>query len=308
MKLMKFSAALFMIFLTPSLYGQQSINLYDGPAPGSKEATHKEVSEAGGDGITRVSQVSEPQLIAYFPLKEKNTGKAVVIFPGGGYGILAIDHEGHDIAKRLTEKGIAAFVVKYRLPNDAIMEDKSIGPLQDAQRAIQLVRENAAKWGIKDGQVGIAGFSAGGHLAATLGTHYAKAFIPNAKKTSLRPDFMLLGYPVITMDETFTHMGSRTNLLGASPSVAQIKNYSNEKQVTSDTPPTFLVHAEDDKVVPIENSESFRDALIREKVPVHLMTYEKGGHGFGLNNPTSNEQWLEHFIAWLNQIPNLPAI
>src|SRR5690554_7118156 len=120
MKLMKFSAALFMIFLTPSLYGQQSINLYDGPAPGSKEATHKEVSEAGGDGITRVSQVSEPQLIAYFPLKEKNTGKAVVIFPGGGYGILAIDHEGHDIAKRLSATRMVAYVVNDRLPDEAV--------------------------------------------------------------------------------------------------------------------------------------------------------------------------------------------
>ena len=302
MKLLKFSAIIIMTLSMLSLYGQQTINLYDGPIPGSKKTAEPEISEAGSDGITRVSQVSEPQLFAYFP-EEKSSGKAMIIFPGGGYGILAIDHEGHDIAKRLAKEGIAAFVVKYRLPNDATMEDKSTGPLQDAQRAIQFVRENAAKWGIQENQIGIAGFSAGGHLAATLGTHYTKALIPNPKQTSLRPDFMLLGYPVVTMDETFTHPGSKNNLLGSSPSVALVETYSNEKQVDSHTPPTFLVHAEDDSVVPIRNSEAFRDALIREKVPVHLMTYEKGGHGFGLNNPTSNEQWFNQFLAWLNQLP-----
>jgi acetyl esterase/lipase len=300
---LKFSAAFIMTFLTLSLYGQEIINLYDGPPPASKSGTEPEIAESGSDGITRVSQVSEPQLIAYFPEKEKNTGKAVIVFPGGGYGILAIDHEGYDVAERLAAQGIAAFVVKYRLPSDAIMEDKSIGPLQDAQRAIQLVRENARQWGIGEDKIGIAGFSAGGHLASTLGTHFTRSLIPNTKKTSLRPDFMLLAYPVITMEESFTHMGSRTNLLGPAPSPALVEQYSSEKQVSSDTPPTFLVHAEDDQAVPIKNSESFRDALARHNIPVQLMTYKKGGHGFGLNNPTSTEQWFDRFIAWLSQLP-----
>lgn len=303
MKPRRILAAFIMTLTTLSLYGQETINLYDGPAPGSKPSSQPENMEVGDDGITRVSQVSEPQLIAYLPERGKNTGKAVIIFPGGGYAILAIDHEGHDIAKKLSEKGIAAFVVKYRLPDGTLMENKSIGPLQDAQRAIQIVRENADKWGIQKNKVGIAGFSAGGHLAATLGTHYFKALITNEKKTSLRPDFMLLGYPVITMDETFTHMGSRNNLLGAVPASELIENFSNEKQVNANTPPTFLVHATDDSAVPIKNSEEFRNALVRENVPVHLMIYEKGGHGFGLNNPTSNESWFDHFVAWLDQLP-----
>src|SRR5690606_29144468 len=149
--------------------------------------------------------------------------------------------------------------------------------------------------------------SAGGHLASSLGTHFAKPLIPNKKKTSLRPDFMLLGYPVITMDETFTHMGSRTNLLGPAPSSALIEHYSNEKQVNADTPPTFLGPAQDHHAVPIKNSESLRDALARLNIHVHLMIYEKGGHGFGLNNPTSTEQWFDQFIAWLSQLPSPPS-
>src|SRR5690606_34084425 len=162
--------------------GQETINLYDGDVPNSKKS--EVVETKSFDGIERISDVTVPQIIAFFPEKSNNTGKAAVIFPGGGYSVLAIDHEGYAIAKRLNEEGISAFVVKYRLPNDKIMEDKSIGPLQDAQRAIQLVRERAAEWGISKDEIGIVGSSAGGHLASTLGTHYQKALIPNPNNTS----------------------------------------------------------------------------------------------------------------------------
>src|SRR5690606_9782626 len=188
------------------VFGQEAINLYDGVVPNSKKSEVVETKTF--NEIERISNVTIPQIVAFFPDKSKNTGKAVVIFPGGGYSILAIDHEGYAIAKRLNKEGITAFVVKYRLPSDETMEDKSIGPLQDAQRAIQVVRERADEWGISKNKIGIVGSSAGGHLASTLGTHYQKALIPNPNNVNLRPDFMLLLYPVISMDTTITHKGS----------------------------------------------------------------------------------------------------
>lgn len=282
------------------VFGQETINLYDGAVPNSKKSEVVETKTF--DGIERIAAVTVPQIIAFFPDKSKNTGKAAIIFPGGGYSILAIDHEGYAIAKRLNEEGISAFVVKYRLPSDVTMEDKSIGPLQDAQRAIQLVRERAAEWGISKDEIGIVGSSAGGHLASTLGTHYQKALIPNPKNTSLRPDFMLLLYPVISMSSDITHKGSQVNLLGQNPSASQLDNYSNEKQVTDDTPPTFMVHAKDDKSVPIANSERFRDALISHHVPVKLLEYDEGGHGFGLNNRTTEDKWFNHFMEWFKNL------
>jgi acetyl esterase/lipase len=282
-------------------FGQLTIDLYDGGVPNSKESQVVETTPTANGGIVRVSGVTNPQITAFFPEKSKNTGKAAIIFPGGGYSILAIDHEGYAIAKRLNEEGINAFVVKYRLPSDLIMEDKSIGPLQDAQRAIQLVRQRAAEWGISSNEIGIVGSSAGGHLASTLGTHYEKALISNPDNVSLRPDFMLLLYPVISMDSEITHKGSQVNLLGENPSASQLHNFSNEKQVSADTPPTFIVHATDDKTVPIANSERFRDSLESHKVPVKLLVYPEGGHGFGLNNRTTDDQWFDHFIEWLNR-------
>lgn len=285
--------------LSIPVFGQKVIDLYDGPIPNSKSNLISEKSETGKDGVVRISNVTVPQLIAFFPEKNQNTGKAAIIFPGGGYSILAIDHEGYAIAKRLNKEGISAFVVKYRLPSDETMEDKSFGPLQDAQRAIQLVRSHASEWGISVNKIGIIGASAGGHLASTLGTHYQKAIISNPQNISLRPDFMLLLYPVISMDSAITHGGSRKNLLGEKPSKSQIEDFSNEKQVNEDTPPTFIVHAKDDQAVPIINSEHFRDALIENHVPVKLITYDEGGHGFGLNNKTTTDQWFDHFIPWL---------
>ena len=278
---------------------QEKIALYSGEVPNSKPFALEEVHTTDDRGITRVTGVTAPTLTAYFPNGVANTGKAVIICPGGGYSILAITHEGHDVAKLLAANGITAFVLKYRLPKDEIMADKRIGPLQDAQRAIQLVRERAAEWGIASDQIGIAGFSAGGHLAATLSTHYTDAVIANPAHTSLRPDFSLLIYPVISMQEGMTHGGSRNNLLGDHPSPEEIARFSNELQVTVDTPPAFLVHAEDDTGVPIANSEAYVAALEKYGVDAKLLTYPKGGHGFGLHNKTTEDKWFDHFLHWL---------
>ncbi|MFB2120324.1 alpha/beta hydrolase [Parapedobacter sp. 2B3] len=281
-------------------YSQNEMALYDMEVPNSKAFSIDYVQTTDDNGITRVAGVTNPTLTAYFPPEGvANTGKAVIICPGGGYAILAISHEGHDVARSLAAQGISAFVLKYRLPKDEIMVDKRIGPLQDAQRAIQLVRERASEWGISENQIGVAGFSAGGHLAATLSTHYKDAVIPNPKHTSLRPDFSLLIYPVISMREAMTHGGSRTNLLGSEPAEADITRFSNELQVTNDTPPAFLVHAEDDTGVPIANSEAYVAALKQHGVDAKLLTYPKGGHGFGLNNRTTEDKWLDHFLSWL---------
>lgn len=289
-----------LIITSSRLEAQHKIHLYEGAIPNNRETFDlKEHVLPADDGVIRVADVSEPEIYAYFPKEEINTGKAVIICPGGGYQILAMNIEGHDVAQRFASVGITAFVLKYRLPNDKLMIQKEIGPLQDAQRAIQLVRESAKKWKINPEQIGIVGFSAGGHLASTLGTHYQKSLIENPHHTSLRPDFMLLMYPVISMKANLTHKGSLTNLIGAQPSEDQLVLFSNDEQVTADTPPAFLVHAQDDKAVPIANSILFKEALAKQGISTELLSYPNGGHGFGLNNLTSDIQWFDQFIDWL---------
>lgn len=297
--------AVFLTLLLSALVvqGQEEIPLYTNEIPNSKPGILiNEKTLPSSDGLTRVANVINPVLYAYFPKKEQNSGKAILIFPGGGYGFLAIDHEGHDVAKMFAAQGISAFVVKYRLPNDEVMIQKEIGPLQDAQRAIQLVREHAKEWGINSNKVGIAGFSAGGHLASTLGTHYQHPLIDNPYNINIRPDFMLLVYPVISMKEELTHKGSQTKLLGSTPSLLQLTKFSNETQVDKNTPPTFLIHAEDDKVVAIKNSLLFKEALEDQHVKVKLLVYPKGGHGFGLNNTTSDIQWFPQVVDWVTEL------
>jgi acetyl esterase/lipase len=285
-----------------SLHAQQIISLYEGKIPNSKPAPNKEKISYYNNGNSSISNISLPTLSIYLPDKNKATGAAVVICPGGGYVADAYKHEGTDVAKRFADSGIAAFVVKYRLPDDSTMINKEIGPLQDAQRAVQIVREHADEWNIQTGKIGIMGFSAGGHLASTEGTHYQHSFIDNPKHTNLRPDFMVLIYPVISFNDNITHMGSRDNLIGKNPSPEKIKLYSNEMQVTDDTPPTFLVHAKDDDVVPVANSINFENALQQHNVPSQLFLYEKGGHGFGLKNPTSNVDWFDLTIEWMKKM------
>jgi acetyl esterase/lipase len=233
--------------------------------------------------------VSSPEVHVFLPSATKATGTAVVIFPGGGYGIIAFEHEGIKIAEALNAQGIAAIVVKYRLPSDAIMKDKSIGPLQDAQEAIRLVRRNAAAWKINPDKVGVMGFSAGGHLAASVSTRFNEVVYKTTDATSARPNFSLLIYPVISFQEDITHMGSRENLIGKNPNKAKTDLNSSELQITSDTPPAFLIHSADDNAVVPENSIRYFNNL-----------FQHGGHGFGLGNADSTEgSWITLCLQWL---------
>lgn len=293
-------AAIFMLALvSQSLFAQQQkpILLYPIGVPNSKKAPAAYVEKHEG---YIVSLVTDPTITPYLPAKDKSTGTAIIIFPGGSYINLATGHEGEDIAREFNKVGITAFVVKYRLPSDAIMVDKTIGPLQDAERAIQIVRQRASEWGVNPSKVGIIGFSAGGHLASTLDTHFDKVVIDNKDKISLRPDFAMLIYPVISFGP-FAHAYSRENLIGKNPSAENLELYSNEKQVTTNTPPTFLIHAEDDDVVPVQNSLLFYDALLKNKVKAEMHLFQEGGHGFGLHNPKSKDKWFDWAANWLNE-------
>jgi len=276
---------------------QQEIPLYNGAIPNSKSAPDRETSEPNNKWS--LSLVSHPTLKIFLPPKEKATGMAVIVVPGGGYTHLAMWHEGVEIAQKLNEQGIAAFVLKYRLPSDETMIKKEIGPLQDAQRAIQLVRQNAAQWGVDTSRVGIIGFSAGGHLTSTAGTHFTKAYIDNPGNISLRPDFMILMYPVISFYDSIAHRGSRESLIGKTPTPEMTREYSNEFQVTPATPPTFLISAGDDQTVLVANSLHFYEALQHNGVPAEMHIYPHGGHGFGLHNNSTRDLWFDRLMTWL---------
>jgi len=280
---------------------QEFVPLYPGTIPGAKPVpgNYRELTEEGTDGITRVSKVSQPGFYAFLPSKEKATGAAVIICPGGGYGILAIGHEGDEVARQFNAIGVAAFVLKYRLPSDEIMKDKFFGPLSDAQQAIYLLRRDASRWAINPAKIGVMGFSAGGHLAATLTVHYGDVKIENQEQLSLRPDFSILIYPVVSFGAS-AHTGSVANLIGKDGTDVQKDYFSCEKQVNAQTPPTFMVHANDDKVVPPDNSILFDQALVKAGVPAELHLYQKGGHGFGLHNKTTTDEWFGRLQHWMS--------
>ena len=278
--------------------------LYKKKVPNFIEAANEE-SEAVTGGILRISKVSIPGY-AFFSAGEDGTKKpCVIICPGGGYGILAAQHEGPDVAKFFNGIGVHAVVLKYRIPSAKHQEHKEIAPLQDAQQAIYLVRKNAKKWGIDPAKIGIMGFSAGGHLASSLGVHYNDPKLNFKGKISLRPDFQVLIYPVISFGK-YAHLGSRNNLLSPDTTASLINYYSNELQVNAQTPPAFLVHAKDDKAVPIENSQVYLSALKEHGVPGELYVYEKGSHGFGMNNKTSDVKWTELLKKWMQQMKIIP--
>lgn len=221
------------------LQAQTTMKLYD-KVPNSKPSELKEITDIGTDGIIRVGKVTEPTITIYKPDKKIDNSTAIIICPGGGYGILAMNKERTEVAKVLNEWGITAIVLKYRLPDDEIMIDKTIGSLQDAQRTIQLVRQNAKQWDIDPNKIGIMGFSAGGHLAATVSTYFDKRVIDNPDSISLRPDFSILIYPVISFTNEIGHIGSRNTLLGKNTDMDLVKSFSNELQVTAKTPPAFF--------------------------------------------------------------------
>ncbi len=287
----------FVIISMMTVAQNVTLKVWPNGAPDSNGMTEPEEKY---DGI-RVRNVSEAEMYVYLPKKEINTGAALVICPGGGYLIEAMDHEGHDMAKWLAERGVAGIVLKYRLPYGHHQI-----PSEDALRTIRIVRQKAAEWGIKPDKIGIAGSSAGGHLASTAGTKFDMGN-PSASdpidRISSRPDFMLLLYPVITMNEEFTHLGSRNNLIGPGNDMKIVHEYSGELHVTGQTPPTFLVLADDDGAVPPRNSIEFYMALKQHNVPAEMHIFRQGGHGFGMRkNGNPVDQWTELFVQWLDSM------
>jgi acetyl esterase/lipase len=300
-KTIRILIALSMFALSvPSMAQTETINLWpQDKIPNFKSNNVEEKSVTDAEGILRISGVTVPTLTAYIVPKEKATGAAVMICPGGGYGILAASHEGSDFAKWFNDRGISAFVLKYRLPNENAMTHQHEVPLMDAMQGMKLIRQNAVKWNIDINKVGVMGFSAGGHLAATLSTHYNMG---ERASQEAKPNFSILLYPVISFSPTIAHGGSRDKLLGSEKSEELIKYYSNELQVSDQTPPAFLVHAMDDSGVPVENSIEYYLALKKHKIPAEMHLYPKGGHGYGMrtegkgslgNWPAAMEGWLK---------------
>jgi acetyl esterase/lipase len=254
----------------------------------------------GAPGAKGNSDDDKPTLSVSLPPADKATGAAVVVCPGGGYGHLAITYEGFDIAKWLSDHGIAGFVLKYRHRGTGYGHP---APLDDAQRAIRTVRARADEFGVDPARIGILGFSAGGHLASTAGTHF-DAGNPDAadpiERVSCRPDFLILCYPVISFTSPYTHGGSRKNLLGENPEQELVQKFSNELQVTAETPPAFLWHTDADSGVPSENSVLFYLALRKAKVPAELHIYEQGRHGLGLaQDIPAVKNWPDRCIDWM---------
>ena len=262
---------------------QQEIKLYPN---GPKESNELQKPESLRDKEFIVD-ISDARMYAYPAAKETANGTAVIICPGGGYSGISQIKEGSEFAEWFNKMGVSAFVLYYRMPNG----HHSI-PLKDSQTAMEIIQKRAKEWNINKKKIGILGFSAGGHLASTVGTHF--------KTKKQRPAFMILGYPVVTMDSTYTHKGSRKNLMGNKPTDDLVKLYSNELQVSTKTPPTFIIHAKDDGAVPIANSRNLLKALQEKGISAELQEYDKGGHGFGMRKrgiPADN--WTDVLKIWL---------
>lgn len=288
---------LFCLFFQSRSFGQgKAIPLYPGKVPNSKQTpvSYQEIKDTTRGYFTNISI---PTLTVFTPKKGTENGTSVIIFPSGGYRVVV--DEGEDFAKAFVHKGITAFVLKYRLPSDEIMQDKTIGALQDAQMAIKHIRMNAKDYNIDPNKIGFVGISAGGHLATTEATHLHKVVIENTERTNLCPDFMILLYPVISFTKAKV-TATITKLLGTNPSEDSLIFFSNEKHVTANTPPTFLLHAADDERVSVQHSLLFYEALQNAKVKSELHVLQSGGHAFALEHPTRGNKWFSLCIDWLN--------
>lgn len=294
-RLRMLTCTLLLLLTISRNFAQQAIPLYTGKIPNFIKVPNLEKEDANHFLVN----VSQPTLTIYLPPTGTANGTAVILCPGGGYSALNIIQEGYTVAENLNKLGIAAFVLKYRLPDDKAMPDKSIGPIQDAQQAIMLVRQRAKEWNIDTAKLGIMGFSAGGHLASTAGTHFNKSYIDNPGNVNLRPDFMILVYPVVSLLDSVGHISSRQNLLGKNPSKQQITLYSNELQVTPQTPPAFLIQAGDDGLVNVKNSVVFYLALQKNGVPAGLHIFPKGQHGFPYE--PAHSTWFRYCAQWLKE-------
>lgn len=273
---------LFILMIITVAFSQEEIKLYP---QGASETNNLTESKRDNDFI---NNVSEARMYAYIVPKEKATGSAVLICPGGGYGGISTNKEGAEVAKWFNQIGISAFVLYYRMPNG----NKNI-PLKDAETAMKSIYKQAKKWNIDKNKIGVIGFSAGGHLASTLATH--------ATEKETRPAFLILAYPVISMQDKITHKGSKENLLGKNPKKEDVDDLSNEQKVSKKVPPTFLVHSKDDKTVSVDNSKQFYRALLKNNVRATFKIYENGGHAFGIRKQgVDSDEWTTELRNWLD--------
>lgn len=293
-----------VIIISPALGQNQVLPLWEEDPPNYRETG--EVTIWDTSDIVRVRNVQKPDIAIFLPSKKNATGEAVVICPGGGYQILAYDWEGSDIARWLNSKGIAAFVLKYRLPGSTNNIMPRLSPLMDAQRAMRLVRFHAEKWNIDPARIGIMGFSAGGHLASTLSTHFDTGDATNTdpvEQVSCRPDFSILIYPVISFNDDFTHKGSKRSLIGEDPDPELVAYYSNELQVNENTPPAILIHSADDRSVPVQNSLVYYESIIKYNEKSELHVYPYGGHGYSLAIGQGHlSTWPGRVIDWIHYL------
>lgn len=275
---------IFFLFMLLNIQAQEEIVLYPGVIPNVKAGV--------------LLEKNSPEFYFYKPVKQLSD-KVFLIIPGGGYGTVAMNHEGHDVAKRLKDLGYASFVLRYRLPVDSQMIDKKIAPIQDAQTALVYVRNNAERLGISLQDIVVMGFSAGGHLASTLSTHFDTSYIAEVDGKMLRPDYAVLVYPVITMQEGLTHLGSKINLIGPNFEEKDVIRFSNELNINKNTPPAFIVHSDDDKAVPVKNALLYKEYLDKYNVKNKFYRYQKGIHGFGMYNKQEDGDWFKEMLAWL---------
>lgn len=276
------------------------IPLYQSTPPGNITSGVEEEWTTSSSGSAIVSKVTNPELW-FYRSESDNPKPAIIICPGGGYRYQAYEHEGKQVAQWLSQMGYQAFVLKYRLPDETLFENPSTIPLSDARKAISTVRKNAAKLNVDSSKIGIMGFSAGGHLAASASTLFNHDFPFSKACLSAKPDFSILIYPVISMTDKLTHEGSREALLGQYPESNQIELFSLEKQVNAQTPPTFILHAIDDRSVPAENTTQYAKALRSYNIPVHEVILPEGGHGFGFRKESPAFEWTEHLKKWLEK-------
>ena len=292
-------ASLVSLGMTSPAQAQPEIALYEGAIPNAIPAPDEEATRDPAEAYVFRLNVSRPTLTVYLSPAPDPKRAAVIILPGGSYRGVSIEKEGHAVAHAFNAMGVAAFVLRYRTPSARHMQDPATGPLQDVQQAFALVHRRAREWNIEPTRIGVLGFSAGGHLASTAATRFDRPVLRDLPKEALRPDFLVLIYPVISMRDGLTHAVSRQQLLGDAPSQSAIEEYSNESQVGANTPPTFIVHAADDAGVPVANSLRFFEALQAHKIPAELIVYPSGGHGFGLNNATTPDRWIDRCRDWL---------
>lgn len=284
-----------IVFIAMTTSAQTRIPLWDDVPPYNRPEINKNEMWDGNN----VSNVSIPELYHFSAVESSKPRPAIIIVPGGGYARQAFSHEGTMVAEWFTRLGFEAFVLKYRLPDPEIVDNRSFVPMMDGQQAIHYVRSHAAEFNIDPARVGIMGFSAGGHLAASVATLFGSPVNTQLKPSDVRPDFSILVYPVITMEESHTHAGSRERLLGLTPSVNLIQQFSLEKQVSGEMPNTLLIHSFDDKSVPVDNSELFSRNMHQAGADVTKIILPEGGHGYGFRPASPVAYWINYLEIWL---------